>query len=146
MSLKYVEGSRQVLVKEWFVIPKQLFFFKYCYLRAQQNPFFLYIQTGIKGEEVFRSLSEHGLDSPQASKCGELLTLMLTRCWPKPKAGVPCSTKEIFKHVLNWRLWPCFFQRFGNHLFRLLLQRTVQVFLVSALLSSTLFVELIFFL
>ena len=63
---------------------------------------------------MFKNLSEHGLQSSQALKCGELLTLMLTRCWPKPQGSVPCSSKTILQQVLTWRLWPCFFQRFGN--------------------------------
>ena len=70
---------------------------------------------GNEGEEVFQWLSEHGLDSPQADKCGELLTLMLTRCWPQPQGGISRSSKTSLRHVLTWRLWPCFFRRFGNN-------------------------------
>lgn len=63
--------------------------------------------------ELFEKLWKNGLNSPEASKCGELFTLMLTRCWPKPKEGIPCSSLTILKHVLEWKLWPCFFHRFG---------------------------------
>ncbi|XP_022783821.1 E3 ubiquitin-protein ligase rnf213-alpha-like [Stylophora pistillata] len=72
------------------------------------------LKRGNEGEEVFRNLTEYGLDSPQASECGRLLTLMLTSCWPEGQRGVPCSSKDILRHVLTWRLWPCFFQRFGK--------------------------------
>lgn len=69
---------------------------------------------GSEGERVFKNLAEIGLESPQAAKCGDLLTLMLTRCWPKQQGGIPCSSKAILEHVLTWRLWPCFLRRFGN--------------------------------
>ncbi|XP_068694646.1 E3 ubiquitin-protein ligase rnf213-alpha-like isoform X2 [Montipora foliosa] len=71
------------------------------------------LQRGNENENLFKNLSEHGLQSPQASKCGDLLTLMLTKCWPKSQGGIPCSSVAIFKHVLEWRLWLCFFERFG---------------------------------
>ncbi|PFX29705.1 E3 ubiquitin-protein ligase RNF213 [Stylophora pistillata] len=70
------------------------------------------LQRGSEGEDIFRNLSD-GLRSSQASKCGDLLTLMLKRSWPKQQGGVPCSPKAILKHVLTWKLWPGFFQRFG---------------------------------
>lgn len=39
------------------------------------------------------------------------------------QGGVPCSPKAILKHVLTWKLWPGFFQRFGNgSFFTLLIQ------------------------
>ena len=59
-------------------------------------------------------LVKQDLESPQAQKCGDLLTLMLTRCWPESRGGADPSSKVILKHILTWRLWPCFFQRFGN--------------------------------
>ncbi|XP_067056125.1 E3 ubiquitin-protein ligase rnf213-alpha-like isoform X2 [Acropora muricata] len=71
------------------------------------------LQWGNESKELFENLWKNGLNSPEASKCGELFTLMLTRCWPKPKEGIPCSSLTILKHVLEWKLWPCFFHRFG---------------------------------
>ena len=88
----------------------------------QKHTFYSVFQRGSEGEDVFRNLSD-GLQSSQASKCGDLLTLMLKRSWPKPQGGVPCSPKATLKHVLTWKLWPGFFQRFGNgSFFTLLIQ------------------------
>ena len=71
-------------------------------------------QTGHEGAEVFKNITEHGLTSPQAAKCGELLTLMIQKCWPQPKTDNTLSSMVILKHLLTWGLWPCFLQRFGK--------------------------------
>ncbi|XP_078381354.1 E3 ubiquitin-protein ligase rnf213-alpha-like isoform X3 [Oculina patagonica] len=94
------------------------------------------LQRGSEGEKVFKNLSVHGLESPQASKCGDLLTLMLTRCWPQQQGGVPCSCKAILKQVLTWRLWPCFLQRFGRESdYRRVLKEDGQEILMKAISS-----------
>lgn len=72
------------------------------------------LQTGDEGEKVFKNLSENGLASPQASKCGELLTLMIQKCWPQPQGGGEPSSLAILNNVLTWSLWPCVLQRFGE--------------------------------
>ena len=73
-------------------------------------------KTGSRGEAVLESLYHSGLRSPQASKCGEMLNMMLTKGWPPSRNGVQPSSLEIFRHVLTGRLWPCFFKRFGEFL------------------------------
>ena len=62
---------------------------------------------------------------------------MLKKSWPKEQGGVPCSPKAILKHVLTWKLWPGFFQRFGNGSFHVvesiwILQGTSYLKLYSA--------------
>ena len=73
------------------------------------------LKTDGKGEEVFRNLSDSaGRRSPQASKCGEMLNMMLTKGWPPSRNGDEPSSLDIFRHVLTGWLWPCFFERFGE--------------------------------
>ncbi|CAH3029473.1 unnamed protein product, partial [Porites evermanni] len=94
------------------------------------------LQRGNEREDVFQNLSVYGLGSPQAQKCGELLTLMLTHSWPKPQGDVPCSSRIILHQVLTWRLWPCFFQRFGKESdYRNVLRPDGQEILMKALSS-----------
>lgn len=74
----------------------------------------IFSKTDRKGEDVFKSLYNSGLHSSQASKCGELLTMMLTKCWPPSRGGAEPFSQEILTHVLTGQLWPCFFERFGE--------------------------------
>ena len=54
------------------------------------------------------------------------------------QGGVPCSPKAILKHVLTWKLWPGFFQRFGNGSFFTLFQFNLDFAMLRGFVSCAL--------
>ena len=69
---------------------------------------------GGEDEKVFERLSQSGIQSPQATKCGELLTMILMRCWPKPPNGSELSRLDVLRHALSWKLWKGYLEFFGK--------------------------------
>lgn len=82
--------------------------------RSVFKTFFFKTQLGREDETVFKSLYKEGIESCQASKCGELLTMMILKCWPKPQDGTELSSLGVLRHILSWKLWPGYFEFFGK--------------------------------